>query len=161
MNLRRPFAYALVAFAFLGLAKAGSDIYRDVSLQGGSRPVVAADPAFPADQGSYVVYFFEGNAPCPVCDQIREMTAAMMATPADPLKHFTMRDINVEVPGNERYILDLGLYSTSVVLAQEADGKIVRWKNLESVWDLADNEPGFREYMLREIDAFYRGDERQ
>lgn len=87
------------------------------------------------------------------------MTKEIFQDPAGPFARFSIREINVETPGNERYILDLGLYSTSVVLALESGGKIIRWKNLEDVWDLAGDEREFREYMIREIESFVGGDQ--
>jgi len=106
-----------------------------------------------------VIYFFEGNTPCSVCDKIRGMTLDLMKSDPGIMSPFSFRDVNVEEKGNEKYVLELGLFSTSVVLAQEWEGRIYRWKNLTDVWDLAADPVGFRDYMLREINAFLSGGE--
>ncbi len=158
MNYRRQLAFALLLFAFLGLAKGGYDIFRDVFREEGSSVLSSANQN-PQDPALFSLYFFKGNTPCPTCDRILNMTKALFRDSAGSLANFSIREINVETPGNERYILDLGLYSTSVVLAQESGGKIIRWKNLEGVWDLAGDEIGFRKYMIREIETFVGGDQ--
>lgn len=156
MNYRRTLGFALLFFALLGLAKGGYDIFRDVFRQEGAS-VLSTDINDPQGFAEFSLYFFEGNTPCTVCDRIRSMTEEMFQDPAGTLSRFSIREINVETPGNERYVLDLGLYSTSVVLALESGGKIVRWKNLEGVWDLAEDRKAFREYMTREIESFVEG----
>ncbi|MDO9509171.1 MAG: hypothetical protein Q7I97_07545 [Thermovirgaceae bacterium] len=156
MNLKRLTGFAILLFAIVGIAKAGSDIFRDISGNSGTVSVIAADTSDSLKSGEYLVFFFDGNSPCPVCERILKMTSNLMDSNIGPLVHFSIREVNVELPGNEGYILDLGLYSTSVVLALEADGKIIRWKNLEGVWDLAGDEKGFREYMLHEVEAFFQ-----
>ena len=157
MNYKRYFTFALLIFALLGLAKGGYDIFRDVSRQEGAS-VLSSGSQDPQSSAEFSLYFFEGNAPCSVCDQIRGMTKEILKDPEGPLANFSLREINVETPGNERYVLDLGLYSTSVVLALESGGKITRWKNLEDVWDLAEDRKAFREYMTREVESFVGGD---
>lgn len=157
MNYRRPLTFALLLFALLGLAKGGYDIFNDVFRREGAS-VLSSDNGQPLDHAEFTLYFFEGNTPCSVCDQIRGMTKEILKDPEGPLADFSLREINVETPGNERYVLDLGLYSTSVVLALESGEKINRWKNLEDIWDLAGDREAFREYMNREIELFVRGD---
>lgn len=157
MNPRRLLAFALLLFAFLGLAKAGHDIFRDVSRREDAS-ILLSDGQDSLDPGEFSLYFFEGNTPCSVCDQIRGMTKELFKDQTGPLARFSLREINVETPGNEKYVLDLGLYSTSVVLALESGGKIIRWKNLEDVWDLAGDREAFREYITREVESFVGGD---
>lgn len=157
MNYRRPLTFALLLFAFLGLAKGGYDIFHDFFRQEGTS-VLSSEGQNLRGPAVFSLYFFKGNAPCPTCDRILNMTKELFRDPAGSQANFPIREINVETPGNERYILDLGLYSTSVVLALESGGKIIRWKNLEGIWDLAGDENGFREYMIREIKAFVGGD---
>jgi len=157
MNIKRFSAYALLIFALAGLARGGSDIFRDIFREDGES-VLSSGPLETEDTGDFFVYFFEGNTPCPVCDRIREMTKGIMGDPEGSIALFSIREVNVETPGNERYILDLELYSTSVVLAEESGGKIFRWKNLEEVWDLAGDPEGFSKYMTAEMDSFAKGE---
>ncbi len=156
MNYRKIAGFVLLVFAISGLVRAGIDIYRDMTASGsGIYPSVTAGQ-YDSIEGpaELVIFFFEGNAPCPVCDRIRGMTHELYASEPDLLSGFSVKDVNVEEKGNERYILELELFSTSVVLAVESGGRIYRWKNLTGVWELADDPAGFRDYMLREIETF-------
>lgn len=157
MNYRRTLTFALLLFALLGLAKGGYDIFHDV-FRHEAASVLSSDNEQAMDHAEFTIYFFEGNTPCSVCDKIRTMTKEILNDPEGPLAGFSLREINVDTPGNERYVLDLGLYSTSVVLALESGEKIIRFKNLEDVWDLAEDRQNFREYMTREVRLFVEGD---
>ncbi len=74
------------------------------------------------------------------------------------LSPFSFRDVNVEEKVT-KYVLELGLFSTSVVLARESGEKYTVGK--VTVWDLAAARPyrASRDYMLREIDSFLSGGE--
>ena len=156
MNYKKIAGYLVLLLAFVGLARAGLDIYGDLARGGnhGAEAVTAGEARPPEGTGELVIYFFEGNTPCSVCDKIRGMTLDLVKSDPEQLSLFSFRDVNVEEKGNEKYVLELGLFSTSVVLAQESGGKIYRWKNLTGVWDLAADPGAFRDYMLREIDSF-------
>jgi hypothetical protein len=41
------------------------------------------------------------------------------------------------------------------VPADIQDGKPTRWKNLERIWELLDDEPAFLRYVETEIRAFF------
>jgi hypothetical protein len=156
MDYRKITGWLLLGFALFGLFRAGTDIYLDLAARGeGLYPSVTAVKDDNIDgTGELAIFFFEGNAPCPVCDRIRRMTYSLFESEPDLLSRFSIKDVNVEEKGNERYILELELFSTSVVLAVESGGRIYRWKNLTGVWDLADDPKGFRDYMLGEIKIF-------
>ena len=68
------------------------------------------------------------------------------------------KPINVEVPANRHYVDDYQLFSKSVVLAVGAGGTEKRWKNLERVWVLVNNEAAFKEYVRGEIRSQLEGD---
>ena len=40
------------------------------------------------------------------------------------------------------------------MLVQTRDGAVVRWKNLERVWELNDDRPAFLDYVRAELAAF-------
>ena len=156
MNYKKIAGYLVLFLAFVGLARAGLDIFSDLARGGNSsaEAVITGEARPPEDTGELVIYFFEGNTPCSVCDKIRGMTLDLVKSDPEQLSLFSFRDVNVEAKGNEKYVLELGLFSTSVVLDQESGGKVYRWKNLTGVWELAADPGAFRGYMLREVDSF-------
>lgn len=106
------------------------------------------------------VYFFYGNAECPTCDIIKEEASgvinALEENASDgPALSLRWSEINVEEPGNEQYILDYGLYTTTVVLADSHDPE--RWERLDEVWDLASDRKQLSDFLRHEIIDFAKG----
>lgn len=62
--------------------------------------------------------------------------------------------VNTDEPENKHFIEDFQLVTKSVVLAEYHDGKIVRSKNLDKVWQLVRNKDDFIEYVQNEAGAF-------
>ncbi len=106
-----------------------------------------------------VVYYFHGQFRCYSCTRIEELASIALQ------KHFSKelasgavvwRPVNVDAPGNERYIADYRLRTRSVVASRVIDGKEISWKNLERVWHYYNDEPAFTAYIKSEIDALMR-----
>jgi hypothetical protein len=157
MNPKKALGILIILLAVLGLARAAFDIHGDMAGRADSSSIKAPHGSIPEGKVEYAIYFFEGNTPCPVCEKIRAMTLNLESTGNPSISQFSVKEINVDEPGNEIYILDLGLFSTSVVLAEESDGLIYRWENLEAVWDLSGDEESFRRYLIDEADSFLEG----
>ena len=60
----------------------------------------------------------------------------------------------MDEPLNRHFIEDLQLVTRSVVLAEYRDGNVVRWKNLDRVWQLVRNQDAFTAYIRDETSAF-------
>ncbi len=157
MKPKKILGITIILLALLGLARAGSDINRDMNERSNPSTIKAPSGSVPHGKVEYTIYFFEGNTPCPVCDKIRAMTLNLERSGNPSISRFAVKEINVDNPGNEVYILDLGLFSTSVVLAEESEGLIYRWKNLTAIWDLSGDEESFRKYLTGEADSFLEG----
>jgi hypothetical protein len=157
MNPKKALGIMIILLAVLGLARAAFDIYGDMAGRADSLSIKAPHGSIPGGKFEYAIYFFEGNTPCPVCKKIRAMTLNLDSVGNPSISRFSVKEINVDEPGNEIYILDLGLFSTSVVLAEESDGLIYRWENLEAVWDLSGDEESFRRYLIDKADSFLEG----
>jgi hypothetical protein len=63
----------------------------------------------------------------------------------------TWRVINVDEPENKHYNDDYQLYTKSLIISEVKDGKEVRWKNLEKVWQYVRDEEKFDAYVKDEI----------
>ncbi len=67
--------------------------------------------------------------------------------------------VNVEERGNEHFINDYKLYTKSLVLSLTKDGREVRSKNLEKIWELSRNKQRFIDYVTNEVNAFMKDEE--
>ncbi|MDO9264459.1 MAG: nitrophenyl compound nitroreductase subunit ArsF family protein, partial [Desulfosalsimonadaceae bacterium] len=61
------------------------------------------------------------------------------------------RVINVDESANEHYNTDYQLYTKSLIVSDVKDGKEVRWKNLEKIWEFVRDEEQFDKYVHAEI----------
>ena len=106
------------------------------------------------------VYYFHRTVRCPSCEKIEALAQKAVEDGfAGELADGRMqwRTINIDEPHNKHFEDDYRLQAQSVVLSQMHGGKETRWKNLEKVWDLLDDDAGFVRYVQDEIRAYIQG----
>jgi hypothetical protein len=64
------------------------------------------------------------------------------------------REVNTEEPGNQHFVTDYEITTSSVVLVAMQDGKPGRWKKLDRVWELVNDYLAFGAYVQEEARAF-------
>ncbi len=137
-------ALALVALPAAGIAADGT---------------TAAAAAPPAT--GVVAYYFHGNFRCKTCLAIERLSReTITAEFPDELSsgRLTWRAVNVEEPDNEHFVRDFELTTRSLVLVSYEDGKVVRHRNLDKVWQLVHDEGAFSEYVREAARAFLASD---
>jgi hypothetical protein len=105
----------------------------------------------------YVATYFLTNVRCPSCLTIERLSSETVRVEfSDQIesKQLEWRTVNIDEEGNYHFVKDYGLYTKSVIISEEINGKEVRWKNLPKVWELLGNEGKFRKYLKEEISAF-------
>ena len=115
----------------------------------------AAAHAAPAD--GVVTFYFHGNVRCATCRKIEAYADEAIHTGyADALENGTLTwaVVNVDEAENKHFVEDFQLVTRSVVLAEFDDGNVVRWKNLDKVWQLVRDEDAFVAYIREETSAF-------
>lgn len=121
-------------------------------------PVASAkNAATTATADGVVVYYFHGNVRCATCKKIESYTDdAVRQGFSEELQtgSLSWRVVNVEEPQNRHFIQDFQLVTKSVVLAEYRNGNVVRWKNLDKVWQLVRNQDAFADYIRDETSAF-------
>ena len=107
-----------------------------------------------------VVYYFHGSFRCPTCNAMEKYSREAIETNyGDALKagELEFMAVNVEDRGNEHFVKDYGLYTKALILSLVKDGKEVRSKNLNKIWELAKNKKKFVDYVAVEIGEFMKG----
>ncbi len=105
-------------------------------------------------------YYFHGDFRCYSCKKIEQYSReAIKSYFADQLKHgsLTFQTINTDKPKNKHFIQDYQLVTKSLVLVEYKDGKQVKWKNLEKIWQLFNNEESFFNYVKIETEKYLKG----
>lgn len=104
-----------------------------------------------------VAYYFYTTARCMSCRKIEQYTKESLE------KHFSaeissgkidFQMINIDEPQNKHFIQDYKLYTKSVVLSKVSDGKELKFKNLDKIWNLLRNKKKFYEYIQNETNGF-------
>ena len=107
-----------------------------------------------------VATYFHGDYRCYTCRKIEaDAKAAIEQAFAAELAdgRVVFRAVNVDRSENAHFIQDYSLVTRSLVLTEEVGGKVVRWINLDRVWQLVRNEDAYREYVVGSVRSYLDG----
>ncbi|HOC68114.1 MAG: hypothetical protein BWX80_00865 [Candidatus Hydrogenedentes bacterium ADurb.Bin101] len=100
------------------------------------------------------VYYFHRTLRCPNCLKIESLARETVQTffPVE-LESGTVQwhAVNVDEEDKKHFVDDYGLSTQTLIVAEFSGGKQSRWKNLDKVWDLLDNDVDFGQYVEMEI----------
>lgn len=97
---------------------------------------------------------FHGETRCPTCIRIGTLARQVIdeqfgAEQQAGTVHWDQ--LNYDEASNARFVKDYGLVSSTVVVTLWQDGREVKWKRLDAVWDHVADEPAFLAYVAREV----------
>jgi hypothetical protein len=104
-------------------------------------------------------YYFHGTARCPTCRKLEQYSReAIEANFKDALASgkLEFKVINLEDRGNQHYGNDYQLYTKSLILSLVKDGKQIKWKNLDKIWEHVGNKDRFIDYVYSEVSGFLK-----
>lgn len=107
-----------------------------------------------------IVYYLHGDARCPTCFKLESFAKSEVESDfADAIKSGKVewKTINIDEKGNEHFAQDYKLYTKSVIVSTQKDGKEESWKNLDQIWQLVHDESTYREYIKKEVKACLEG----
>jgi len=97
-----------------------------------------------------VAYYFHGTMRCPTCHKLEQYSNEAIETNfKDALASgkLEFKVVNVEDRGNEHYGNDYQLYTKSLILSLVKDGKEIKWKNMDKIWEYVGNKQRFIDYV--------------
>jgi len=122
--------------------------------------ISAEQPAPPVKYNhadSVIVYYFHGNYRCASCTKIEKYSR-------DAISNFFSKEIkagflsfqavNTDLSENKHFLKDYQLYTKSLVLISVKEGKILKWKNLDKIWQRLNNKAAFYNYVQTETKKF-------
>lgn len=155
---------SLIIFCLCGIIAVSTLIfdYAQAQAKKPPKPTVAAPPPTAAKTTSptdhkVVAYYFHTSYRCWTCKQIEALTKeAIQNNFAQELKtgRLEWQSVNIDEPANQHFVQDYKLYTKSVIIADFQNGKQVRWKNLEKVWECVHNPGVFANYIRMEVSAY-------
>ena len=110
------------------------------------------NPAW-AEQGAsqkVIVYYFYGSMRCSTCHRLEQYSKEAIETNfKDALASgkLKFKVVNVEDKGNQHYGKEYQLYTKSLILSLVKDGKEVKWKNMDKIWEYVGNKERFIGYV--------------
>lgn len=107
-----------------------------------------------------VATYFHGDLRCATCRKLEAdaraaIEQAFAAELAD--RRLVFQCVNVDRPENAHFNEDYQLVTRSLVLTEEVGGKVVRWQNLEKIWQLVRDEVAYRDYVVGSVRAYLGG----
>jgi hypothetical protein len=103
------------------------------------------------------VYYFHGSFRCVTCTTLEKYSReAIDVNFKDALASgkLEFKEVNVEEQENEHFVQDYQLYTKSLVLSLKKDGKEIKSKNLDKIWDYSRNKQKFINYVVEQVSAF-------
>jgi len=113
--------------------------------------------SFAQSKDKVIAYYFHTTSRCPSCYKIEQYTEGAIKEYFEKeieSGNLVYKVINVEGKGNEHFVQEYQLYTKSVVLSFVKDGKEVKFKNLEQVWQLLRDKDKFYKYIKSETQSF-------
>lgn len=123
--------------------------------------VISSTTAFAADNGSakVIAYYFHGSFRCYTCTNMEKYSKeAIEANFKDALASgkLEFKAVNVEDRGNEHFVDDYKFYTKSLIISLVKNGKEIKSKNLDKIWELARDKQKFMDYVTGELNAFMK-----
>ena len=111
-------------------------------------PVYVSDAK--ASSAKLIAYYFHGTMRCPTCHKLEQYSKEAIEANfkyALTSGKLEFKVVNVEDKGNEHYGNDYQLYTKSLILSLVKDGKEIKWKNMDKIWEYVGNKQKFIDYV--------------
>jgi hypothetical protein len=106
-----------------------------------------------------IAYYFHGTMRCPTCYKLEQYSKDAIETnfkDALAFRKLEFKVVNVEDRGNEHYGKDYQLYTKSLILSLVKDGKEIKWKNMDKIWEYVGNKQRFIDYVKSGVADFLK-----
>jgi len=113
----------------------------------------------PIPKGIVIARYCHGHARCSNCMKIEQYSREAIETGLRKYLdsgRLRFEVVDVEEPANRHYIQDYALYTKSLVLISETDGKELRHKVLNDVWNHLSDKGAFMAYVKSETEGFLK-----
>lgn len=155
-------AFLMIGQLAIGCQAAKPEAQKQAALKESAPATAKADSSqtkVNAEQ-KLIVYYFHGNMRCPTCYKLENYAKSVVETDfADQIRKgkIEWKTVNVEEPGDEHFTNDYKLYTKSVIVSVQKDGKESSWKNLDRIWTLVGDQTQYQDYIRKEVKACLEG----
>ena len=106
-----------------------------------------------------IVYYFHSNIRCETCNTLEDFTKdAVMKYFSKEIEETSieLKIVNIDEKDNEQYIKKYDLYMQTVILLKIVNGKEIKFKTLDKIWDLVEDKEKYFLYIDQEIKEFMK-----
>lgn len=105
------------------------------------------------------IYYFHTSFRCPTCTKMEAYTRE--AVDSNFKKEIesgliNFKVVNVDNKSNNHFIQDYQLYTKTVILSKVENGKQIKYKNLNKIWEYSRNKKKFISYIKNEVNEYLR-----
>lgn len=123
--------------------------------------LLAVSHAVATDKPDHVIklMYFHRRFRCPACEVIQNgIDEALRDHFAEQVKNgaVTWRVINLDDKGNEHYPETYDFFYNTLIVAEERNGKDIRYKNLQKVYEFESDIPALKEYVRKEVEEYLK-----
>jgi len=101
-----------------------------------------------------IAYYFHGEFRCPTCNAMEKYSREAIETNfKDALASgkISFQSINAEDRVNAHFIKDYQLYTKALIISLVKDGKEIKFKNCDKIWELSRDKQKFIHYVAAEV----------
>jgi len=114
-----------------------------------------------ASQNQVVVYQFHRRFRCPSCHELEALIRNTLENRySEDLKSgkLIFRVVDLDAEGSEHFPKDYDFFYNTVIVVDVRDGKDVRFKNLEKLWEIYEDKEAASGFLSAEIDEYLTED---
>lgn len=105
------------------------------------------------------IMYFHATMRCQGCMTIEgHINKSVNAIYGNELKkgNVLLKSIDFQVPENEHFLEDYKFDSQTLIISKKVNGKEIKWKNLEKIWDYSSDYKKFKKYLVGEVNKFIK-----
>jgi hypothetical protein len=128
--------------------------------ESGSAAVSDTAQVAPASNHKIMVYYLYFNPRCETCLNMEAYSKEAVETGfAQEIKagKVEWHAYDVDKEPYKHFWTDFKMDTKELIMLDMVDGKQVRWKNCDKIWDLANVKPDFLTYVQNEVRAYLSG----
>jgi len=154
MNTKTLFSFALLGFVAVSVVFAVRKVAPEASSNqeqaaAFNQAGIATSPVglhAKLAESQYSAVYFHSPHRCPTCRKIESFSHEAL-TPEIEAGNVAWQIADYTADANASLVDQFKVFTSTVVLVESEDGKVVRWKNLEEVWNHTSDQADFTAFI--------------
>lgn len=163
MNPSRVIKSLLLAFVVAAVAwlvfRPAFNRMPEPAAQGIASPSVPTS-SVPVPARRVVAYYFHGKIRCVTCNRIEALSRKAITEgfpEASRDGSLLFREVSFDDPANRHFVDTYQLSGQTLIVVEEVNGKVIRWRKMDEIWTRIEDEKVFVPYIQAGISEYLRG----